>query len=67
MVRSRTAEEDERFIESFKQYVEGLIVNESVREIKGWPAVPREKFEEGGEKLIEAARGSGYQKPPKNW
>ncbi len=53
----RTAE-DERFVESFKHYVD-LLVEESVHEINGWKAVPKEKFEEAGNRLVEAARAVG--------
>lgn len=51
--------EDERFVENFKHYVEDLILKESVHEINGWKAVPAEKFEEAGNKLIEAAEAVG--------
>ncbi len=51
--------EDERFVESFKHYVEDLIVEESVHEINGWKAVPKERFEEAGNRLIEDAEAVG--------
>lgn len=50
--------QDERFVESFKEYVE-LLVEESVHEINGWKAVPKEKFEEAGNRLVEAAEVVG--------
>lgn len=57
----RVEPKDERFVESFKQYMD-LLVEESVHEINGWKPIPKEKFEEAGKRLVEAARTVGKSK-----